>query len=380
LATKRDYYEILGVPRDASENDIKKAYRQLARKYHPDVNKDDPQAADKFKEATEAYQVLSDAEKRAQYDQMGHAAFDGQQGFGFNDFTGMGLDDILDMMFGGGFGGGFGRARRTGPRRGADISYEMPIELYDAVFGREVELEVPRTESCPVCGGSGAEPGTQRTTCPTCHGSGQVQSVQATPFGRMMTSHTCTQCGGVGSIVERPCRECQGRGQVRRTRRVKVNVPAGVNDGSRLRASGQGEAGLHGGPPGDLLVYIRIRQHPRYTREGLNLICQEKISFPRAALGGTIQVETLDGDKVELNVPAGTQNGTSLRIKGRGVPRLGSSVRGDLLVRIAVETPRRLSPRQRELLEELALTMGESVSEGKGFFGKMRDVFGKNDE
>lgn len=377
---KRDYYEILGVPKDASEDEIKKAYRKAAHKYHPDVNKDDPQAVEKFKEATEAYQVLSDPQKRAQYDQMGHAAFDQQgfdfgQGFDFSNFGG--LDDILDMMFGGGFGGR--RSRHRGPERGADISYQMEVDFYDAVFGRSVELELPRTETCDVCHGTGAEPGSSPKTCPDCHGTGQVQYAQNTPFGRIMTARTCSRCGGTGSFIERPCRQCGGGGSVRRNRRVTIKVPAGVNDGSLLRLAGEGEAGQRGGPPGDLYVFIRIRPHRRFIREGLDLICNETISFPKAALGGTIKVETLDGDVQDLTVPAGTQTGTVLRIKGRGVPRLGGSHRGDLLVRTTVETPRKLSTKQRELLRALAESMGEEVAEEKGFLGKVRDVFGKND-
>lgn len=373
---KRDYYEVLGVGKDASENEIKKAYRALARKYHPDANKDDPNAADKFKEATEAYQVLSDAEKRAQYDQMGHAAFaqgQGGQGFDFSGFGG-GLDDIFEMMFGGGFGG---RQRRPrGPERGADLSYELEIDFIDAVFGKEVELELPRTEACETCGGSGAEPGTHPATCTQCNGTGQVQFAQNTPFGRMMSSRACDRCHGTGSYVEHPCRTCRGQGMVRRTRRVKVKVPGGVNDGTRLRLSGEGEGGLRGGPPGDLFVYMRVRPHREFVREGLNLIREEKISFPQAALGGDIRVQTLDGKNVTLTVPEGTQSGTILRIRGHGVPRLGSTQRGDLLIRVIVETPKRLSAKQRELLVALAETMGDNVNaENKGILGK---IFGKN--
>ena len=379
---KRDYYEVLGVGKDASESDIKKAYRGLARKYHPDANKDDPNAADKFKEATEAYQVLSDSDKRAQYDQLGHAAFEqgqGGQGFDFSGgFGGGGLDDIFEMMFGGGFGGGFGgRQRRPrGPERGADLSYELEIEFIDAVFGKEVELDLPRTETCETCGGSGAEPGTNPMTCPQCKGTGQVQYAQNTPFGRMMTSRVCDKCHGTGSYVEHPCRECHGQGTVRRTCRVKVKVPGGVSDGTRLRLSGEGEGGLRGGPPGDLFVYTRVRPHREFVRDGLNLIREETISFPQAALGGDMKVKTLDGKNVTLTIPEGTQSGTMLRIRGHGVPRLGSTQRGDLLIRVIVETPKRLTAKQRELFVALAETMGDNVNtESKGILGK---IFGKN--
>lgn len=378
--SKRDYYEVLGVPKDAGDSDIKKAYRKLAHQYHPDVNKEDPNAADKFKEATEAYQVLSDAEKRAQYDQMGHAAFEQQgfdpgQGFDFSNFGG--LDDILEMMFGGGFGGRRGRSR--GPERGADISYQMEVDFQDVVFGRAVDLDLPRNESCEACHGTGAEPGSSPRTCPDCHGTGQVQFAQNTPFGRMMTARPCSRCGGTGTYIEKPCHECGGRGSVRRTRKVTIKVPAGVNEGTRLRLSGEGEAGQRGGPPGDLFVFIRVRPHRRYVREGQDLICEETVSFPKAALGGIIKVDTLDGDKQDLAVPAGTQSGTVLRVKGRGVPRLGGTHRGDLLVRTVVETPKRLSSKQRELFKALAESMGEEVNEDKGFLGKVRDVFGKNE-
>lgn len=378
---KRDYYEVLGVGKDASEAEIKKAYRKLARKYHPDVNKDDPNAADKFKEATEAYEVLSDAQKRAQYDQMGHAAFDQfgpGQGFDFSDFGG--FDDIFDMMFGGGFGGRQ-RRRSTGPQRGADLSYEMEVDFVDAVFGTTVELQLPRTETCETCQGSGAEPGTSPQTCSQCHGTGQMQFAQNTPFGRIMTSRTCDKCGGTGQFIEHRCHTCHGQGTVRRTRQVTVKVPGGVNEGTRLRLSGEGEGGLRGGPPGDLFVYIHVRPHTRFQRDGLNLLCEETITFPKAALGGTIPVETLDGETVTLTIPAGIQSGTRLRIRGYGVPRLGGTQRGDLLVRVSIDTPKKLTPQQRELLMELAKTMEDEdvATEDKGFFGKMRDVFGKND-
>lgn len=375
---KRDYYEILGVPKDADENDIKKSYRKMARQYHPDVNQDDPSAAEKFKEATEAYQVLSDAEKRAQYDRFGHDAFGPGQGFdpgqGFGDFSGFGgLDDIFDMMF----GGGVRRQRQHGPERGADLSYELEVDFKDAVFGREIDLSIPRTEECPVCHGSGAEPGSNPKTCPTCKGAGQVQYAQSTPFGRFVNVRPCDQCGGKGVIIEKPCHECHARGTVRRTRRVQVKVPAGVEHGARLRLSGEGEAGQRGGSPGDLFVFIRVRPHPQFVRERLDLIREETISFPKASLGGTVQVDTLDGDKVELTIPAGLQSGSYLKIPGRGVPRLGGTRRGDLLVKVTVETPKRLSARQKELLRELAGTMNEQVAEEKSFFDKVKDAFTK---
>jgi molecular chaperone DnaJ len=277
------------------------------------------------------------------------------------------------MMFGGGFGNRRSRAR--GPERGADISYQMEVEFQDAVFGRDVPLDLPRTEACDACHGTGAEPGTSAKTCPNCHGSGQVQFAQNTPFGRIMTARPCERCGGSGSIIEKPCHECGGTGSVRKNRRVTIKVPAGVNDGTRLRLLGEGEAGRRGGPPGDLYVFIRVQPHRRFRREGLDLICEETVSFPKAALGGTLRVETLDGDTQELHIPAGTQSGTVLRIKGRGVPRLGGTHRGDLLVKTIVETPKRLNSKQKELLRALAESMGETVAEDKGFLDKVRDVF-----
>jgi molecular chaperone DnaJ len=374
---KRDYYEVLGVSRNATSDEIKKAYRKLARKYHPDANPDDKDAEAKFKEISEAYVVLSDPEKRAGYDRFGHAGADGQ-GFGgfegFGDFGGLG--DIFEMFFGGG-----GRTRRrTGPERGQDIRTDMEISLEEAAFGLEREVKVPRVETCGTCGGSGAAAGSKPKTCLACAGTGQVQFTQSTPFGRIVQSRTCDRCRGTGQVIEKPCPTCRGAGSVRKTRSIKVKVPPGVDNGSRLRLAGEGEAGTRGGPPGDLYVYIHVKQHKLFRREGDDLICEIPLSFVQAALGDEIDVPTLEG-KEKLKIPEGTQPGTVFRIRGKGVPHLSGFGRGDQHVRIKVMIPGKLSEKQKELLREFArLDNGESV-QGKGqagdksFFEKMKDAF-----
>ncbi|HHU85848.1 MAG: molecular chaperone DnaJ [Pelotomaculaceae bacterium] len=374
---KRDYYEVLGVSRNATSDEIKKAYRKLARKYHPDANPGDKDAEAKFKEISEAYVVLSDPEKRAGYDRFGHAGADGQ-GFGgfegFGDFGGLG--DIFEMFFGGG-----GRTRRrTGPERGQDIRTDMEISLEEAAFGLEREVKVPRVETCGTCGGSGAAAGSKPKTCLACAGTGQVQFTQSTPFGRIVQSRTCDRCRGTGQVIEKPCPTCRGAGSVRKTRSIKVKVPPGVDNGSRLRLAGEGEAGTRGGPPGDLYVYIHVKQHKLFRREGDDLICEIPLSFVQAALGDEIDVPTLEG-KEKLKIPEGTQPGTVFRIRGKGVPHLSGFGRGDQHVRIKVMIPGKLSEKQKELLREFArLDNGESV-QGKGqagdksFFEKMKDAF-----
>lgn len=374
---KRDYYEVLGVSRNATSDEIKKAYRKLARKYHPDANPGDKDAEAKFKEISEAYVVLSDPEKRAGYDRFGHAGADGL-GFGgfegFGDFGGLG--DIFEMFFGGG-----GRTRRrTGPERGQDIRTDMEISLEEAAFGLEREVKVPRVETCGTCGGSGAAAGSKPKTCLACAGTGQVQFTQSTPFGRIVQSRTCDRCRGTGQVIEKPCPTCRGAGSVRKTRSIKVKVPPGVDNGSRLRLAGEGEAGTRGGPPGDLYVYIHVKQHKLFRREGDDLICEIPLSFVQAALGDEIDVPTLEG-KEKLKIPEGTQPGTVFRIRGKGVPHLSGFGRGDQHVRIKVMIPGKLSEKQKELLREFArLDNGESV-QGRGqagdksFFEKMKDAF-----
>jgi len=358
----KDYYEILGVPKDASDAQIKSAFRKLAIKYHPDKNRDDPKAAEeKFKEVNEAYQILSDKQKRAQYDQFGSAAFEngaggpggfggfgdfGQGGFGQGGFGGFG--DIFDTFF-----GGQGSRRSNGPERGADLRFDVDITFENAAFGVEMEIQVPKNENCDHCNGSGAEPGSSVDTCPVCHGTGQERVVQNTPFGQMVNVRTCSHCGGTGKIIHQKCKKCHGEGTIKIRKKLKIKIPAGVDDGTRIRVSGEGEPGIRGGAHGDLYVYIYVRKHPKFARQGNDVISEEKISFAQAGLGTTVRVETLDG-KVDLKIPAGTQNGTTFRIKGHGVPFLHSSRRGDHHVVVKVETPRNINAKQRELLREFA--------------------------
>lgn len=372
---KRDYYEVLGVDRGASEEEIKKAYRQLARKYHPDVNKDDPKAEEKFKEINEAHEVLSDPQKRAAYDRFGHAGtdpnFGGAGAGGFGDFSFDGFGDIFDMFFGG------GRQQRTGPMKGADLRYDLKIEFEEAAFGKETTIKIPRTELCSTCHGNRAKPGTPIKTCPTCGGTGQVQSVQNTMFGRFSTVRPCDRCQGEGKIIETPCPTCAGRGRIRQVRTIKINIPAGVDTGHRLRVAGEGEAGQRGGPPGDLYVYITVKPHPVFKRTGNDLILEQKISFAQAALGATIDVPTLEGT-ASLKIPEGTQPGTLFRIRGKGIPYLRGSGRGDELVRVRIEVPTKLNPAQREAIRQVAEAFGEEVAPPeKGFIGKVKEAFGK---
>lgn len=375
--SKRDYYEVLEVSKGASEDEIKKAFRKLARKYHPDVNRDNPkEAEEKFKEINEAYEVLSDSSRRAQYDQFGHAAFDGAQGgggFGGGFGGGGGFSDIFDMFFG---QSGFGGARPHGPEKGADLRFDMEITFEQAAFGVETEITLPRTEECAVCHGSGAAPGTHPETCPTCRGTGQVQVAQNTPFGRMVNVRTCDRCRGEGKIVQSPCKECGGKGRVRKQRKIKVKIPAGVDNGSRLRVAHEGESGVRGGPPGDLYVYIFVKPHKLFTREGSDVICEVPISFVQAALGDEIEVPTLDG-QVKLRIPEGTQPGAVFRVKDKGIPHLRGHGRGDQHVKIKVVIPKKLTDKQRELLTDFAKADGEDINpEQKGFFKKVKDVFG----
>lgn len=381
MATKRDYYEILGMDKKAPIDDIKSAYRKLAMQYHPDRNKS-PDAEEKFKEISEAYAVLSDQNKRQQYDQFGHAGIDMR--YSQEDIFRGAAPDIEDILrdFGAGGFGGFGRGgtifdiffgergRREGPRRGSDILYELSINFEDAATGKKVELEVPRTETCDVCDGSGAKPGTSPKTCPACHGSGQVSRTQNTPFGRFMTTSTCGTCRGGGIIIDTPCTTCHGSGTVQRRRRIEVKIPPGVDTGSRLRVAGEGEAGLKGAPPGDLYVEINVRPHSIFTRQENDIIMEAAVSFTQAALGDEIIVPTLDG-KAKMKIPPGTQNGHVFRLRGKGFPSLYMSGRGDELVKIKVEVPTKLNERQKQLLREFAEISGEKRS--RGIFDKVKE-------
>jgi molecular chaperone DnaJ len=370
---KRDYYEVLGVSRDASEEVLKKAYRKIALENHPDRNPDDPAAEDRFKEASEAYAVLSDADKRRAYDRFGFEAVGASGGpGGFGDFGDLGnFTDLFNDLFGDLFGGGRGRRRAGRGQRGADLRYNLEIELSDVLEGTEAAIQIPKMRPCGTCSGSGARPGTRPEPCPRCHGAGQVVLQQ----GFFRISRPCDQCAGAGEIVRERCPECRGSGRLEGLQSIRVKVPAGVEDGMRLRLSGEGEAGIAGGPPGDLFVVISIKQHPLFEREGPDVHCQVPVSFVQAALGDEIDVPTLEG-KVKLRVPEGTQTGKVLRLRGKGLPGLRSSARGDHLLHIFVEVPTKLTKRQRELLEEFATESGADVSPvTKGFLEKLRDLF-----
>ena len=350
--SKRDYYEILGVSKDVDEKDIKKAYRRVAMKFHPDRNPDDPDAEGKFKEASEAYEILSDGSKRAAYDQYGHAGVDPSMGGG-GGFGGGNFSDIFGDVFGDIFGGGGGRGR-GGPQRGSDLRYTLDITLENAVKGATVEIRVPSLSACEICDGSGAKKGSSPATCGTCGGAGQVRMQQ----GPFQVQQACPTCRGRGKTITDPCGTCRGQGRVEKTKTLSVKVPPGVDTGDRIRLSGEGEAGPEGGPPGDLFVQMSVRQHPIFERDGKNLYCEVPITFVDAALGGDLDVPTLDG-RVKLKIPAETQTGKLFRLRGKGVkPVRGGSV-GDLLCRVEVETPVKLEKEQKALLEELRTSLGE---------------------
>lgn len=372
---KKDYYEILGVGRDADEREIKKAYKRLAMKHHPDRNQGDKDSEEKFKEIKEAYEVLTDAQKKAAYDQYGHAAFEqgGMGGGGFGGgFGGGGADfnDIFGDVFGDIFGG-----RRQRASRGADLQYTMTLTLEEAVRGVTKEIRIPTLAECDVCHGSGAKAGTSATTCTTCHGSGQVQMRQ----GFFAVQQTCPTCHGRGKIIKDPCSKCHGQGRVEKTKTLSVKIPAGVDTGDRVRLSGEGQAGENGAPAGDLYVQVQVKQHPIFERDGNNLYCEVPISFAMAALGGEIEVPTLDG-RVSLKIPAETQTGKLFRMRGRGVKSVRGGSQGDLLCRVVVETPVKLNEKQKQLLKELDESLGgdkgsRNSPRSKSFFDGVKKFF-----
>ncbi|MHC1630781.1 MAG: molecular chaperone DnaJ [Methanotrichaceae archaeon] len=386
-SNKRDYYEVLGVDKDATEKEIKSAYRKLAMKYHPDRS-DDPNAEERFKEISEAYAVLSDSDKRGQYDRFGHAGIDGQ--YTQEDiFRGVDFEDLLRGFGIGGFGGGgsifdqiFGGGGRRGPERGRDLRYDLDLTLEQAATGLERFITVPRIESCPVCNGSGARPGTSPKVCTNCNGTGQITRMQRTPFGQMMTSTACPKCGGRGKIITDPCTKCNGTGRVRKVRKINVKVPAGVDTGQHLRLRGEGEASYEGGQTGDLYVFINVKPHHLYKRSNSDLLYEAPLSITQVALGTDLEVPTLDGKKASIKIPAGTQSRSMFRLRGKGMPRLHGFGSGDLHVRVKVETPTKLTRRQRQLLEELAVEFGEKKKrtsdksrskKDKSFLGKIVD-------
>jgi molecular chaperone DnaJ len=377
--TKRDYYEVLQVSRSASADEVKRAYRKLAVKFHPDKNPDDPHAEEKFKEIGEAYDVLIDADKRSAYDRFGHAAF--AQGGG-GGFGGRGFHDPFDIFRevfsgSGGAGGifesffGGGGERAEDRQRGSDLRYDMQIALEEAAFGSEKEIEVRKLDTCEKCHGSGAEPGSRVINCPTCGGRGQVISSR----GFFQVSQTCPRCRGAGQIVEKPCRQCQGEGRVEQASRIKLKIPAGIGNGSRLRSSRNGEAGIRGGPPGDLYVVLHIKEHPVFQRDEDDLYCEVPISFSLAALGGEMPVPTLDG-KANVKLPAGTQSGQMFKLRGRGITNIEGRGRGDLLARVVVEVPTQLNAEQRKKLEEFsALCDEKNTPLHRSFFDRAKEFF-----
>jgi len=350
---KQDYYETLGVERSASEDEIKKAYRKQALKYHPDRNPNDKESEQKFRNASEAYAVLSDKQKRAQYDQYGHVegmeGMEGFGGFGQGGFNQGGFGDIFGDIFSEFFGGARGGPRRSGAQRGADLQYNMEITFEQAVNGHATEITFPRLVSCDQCGGLGAKSSKDIEVCPTCHGTGQQRMQQ----GFFSVATTCSRCGGVGKIVRTPCPKCRGEGRMREQHKIRVTIPAGIDTGSRLKLSGEGESGANGGPPGDLYIAISVQPHPFFHREGNDILCEVPVSIVQAALGGEMVVPTLEG-KVGMKIPAGTQSGRSFRIRDKGVPVLRGSGRGDLYVKVVVEVPTNLSDRQKQILKEFA--------------------------
>ncbi|MEW6608116.1 MAG: molecular chaperone DnaJ [bacterium] len=380
LTKKRDYYEVLEVNKNASVDEIKNAYRRLAKKYHPDVNPDNKkEAEEKFKEIAEAYEVLSDPQKRTQYDQFGHEGMKnifGDRGFTWSDFTHFSdIEDILSSFFGGGFGDFFGTGRTARTKRvyrGADLRYDLEITLKEAAFGCERKITIDRNEVCPICDGTGGKPGVGKKECPACKGAGQVRYTQ----GFFSIAKTCDKCYGEGMIITTPCERCQGRAKISRTRTISVKIPAGVDTGSQIRLRGEGEGGGHGGESGDLYVVIFVKEDKTFIREDNNIICELPISFSQAALGTEINVPTIDGERIKMKIPPGTQTHKIFRLKGKGIHSLHGYGRGDQFVRVIVVTPTQLTEKQKQLFEELGRISGSEIKTDKGFFDKFKDAFG----
>ena len=384
---KRDYYEVLGVNKGATDDELKKAYRALAKKYHPDLNPGDTEAEKHFKEAAEAYEVLSDKEKRARYDQVGHAGVDPNYGAGAGGFGGgfggfdMGdLGDIFEGFFGGGFGGGFGGSRRANPnapRRGADLQTSCTISFLEACKGVKREMNITHMENCPECHGTGSEPGHDPQTCPECGGAGQVRVTQRTPLGAMSTTRPCPRCNGKGKIIDHPCKKCGGAGKVRASKKIEVNIPAGIDDGQTLAVRGQGDSGTNGGPAGDLHVTVNVRPDPIFKRDGYDVWVEMPLTFMQATLGDELVVPTIDG-KVKYNIPEGTQPGAVFRLRGKGIQVLNGRGRGDQYVEVTVEVPKRLSKTQKEALRnfDATLTDEKQYTKRKGFLDNLKKYFG----
>ena len=369
--SKRDYYDVLGVSKSATKEEIRKAYRKLSKQYHPDLNKE-ADAEVKFKEVTEAFEVLSDENKRASYDQYGHEGpSQGFGGFGGGGAEGFGFEDIFSTFFG-------GSARRrdpNAPQKGNDLQYTMTVDFMDAIFGKKTEIEIPREEVCDTCDGTGAKKGTSVKTCTECNGSGEISVAQNTPFGQVVNRRTCSTCQGTGKIIPEKCETCHGKGRVTKKKIIEVSIPAGVDQGQRLRVGGQGEAGINGGPPGDLYIVFNVRPHKRFIREEDDIILELTLTFPQASLGDELEVPTVHG-KVKLKIPAGTQNGTTFRLRGKGVPNVHGHGVGDQHVIVKVITPKKMTEKQKELLREFASIEGETPDEySSSFFDKIKRTF-----
>ncbi len=377
MAEKRDYYEVLGVSKNASEDEIKRAYKKLARKYHPDMNPGDKEAEEKFKEVNEANEVLSNPEKKAKYDQFGFAGVDPNYGAGQGGYGGAGgfdfgdLGDIFGSFFGGGFGGG-GRRNPNAPQRGESIRASLSVEFTEAAFGCEKSITIDRSEQCPTCKGKGCAPGTTPEVCTECHGTGTVTQAQRTPFGMMQSQTVCPKCRGRGQIIHQPCPDCRGAGAVRKRRTIQVNIPAGIDNGQTISLRGQGHSGKNGGPAGDLLITVMVRPHEIFRRDGTAVFCEAPITFTQAVLGGTLEIPTIDG-KVKYDIPEGTQTGTVFRLRGKGIPVLNGRGRGDQYVTVNIETPRNLNREQKEALKKFSESLGEgNYEKHKNFFGKKK--------